>query len=218
MTTTEFAEAIGATNPTVSRYETGKLRPSRSMLLLLYAFAETAEERRPIVDALGGVPDQVKSSQEQFQRDLAVAQAEVAKVLREERSAPETRRWMLGLALQIGRQREIPLWLPTIMSLWNRYRNNVRMACTISALGDRMVDAIREEEIREELSTPTHEEQQKMRVMIRCPQTGAAVFTGVTVSGEDFKRGDFREMQVFCPHCHIFHQWEKADAYLENAA
>ena len=51
-TMVEFAEMIGCRQSTVSRYESGKLVPGRSVLILLLQLAQGAE-RGPILDALG---------------------------------------------------------------------------------------------------------------------------------------------------------------------
>lgn len=47
-----FALRLGCKQNTVSQYESGKLEPSRSMLLLLANLATTAEEREPIISSL----------------------------------------------------------------------------------------------------------------------------------------------------------------------
>jgi len=51
-TMVEFAEMIGCRQSTVSRYESGKLVPGRSVLILLLQLAQGAE-RGPILDVLG---------------------------------------------------------------------------------------------------------------------------------------------------------------------
>lgn len=51
-TMVEFAEMIGCRQSTVSRYESGKLVPGRSVLILLLQLAQKAE-RGPLLDALG---------------------------------------------------------------------------------------------------------------------------------------------------------------------
>jgi transcriptional regulator with XRE-family HTH domain len=51
----EFAEMIGCRQSTVSRYESGKLIPGRSVQLLILQLAQGAE-RKPILDALGVGP------------------------------------------------------------------------------------------------------------------------------------------------------------------
>ena len=48
----QFAEMIGCEQSTVSRYESGRLIPGRSVLILLLQLAEDAE-RTPILTALG---------------------------------------------------------------------------------------------------------------------------------------------------------------------
>lgn len=48
----EFAETLGTQQSTISRYEGGKLVPSKSILILLYLLA-VDDERPEIADALG---------------------------------------------------------------------------------------------------------------------------------------------------------------------
>jgi transcriptional regulator with XRE-family HTH domain len=55
MSMTEFAKEIGSTQSTVSRYEAGKLNPSRTVLLLLLQLAE-GPERDAILGYLGVEP------------------------------------------------------------------------------------------------------------------------------------------------------------------
>ncbi len=49
---TEFAEMIGADQSTISRYESGQVLPSKTVLILLLLLAE-GEERAAISDAMG---------------------------------------------------------------------------------------------------------------------------------------------------------------------
>lgn len=51
-TMAQFADMIGCRQSTVSRYESGKLIPGRTVLILLLQYAQ-ASERPPILDALG---------------------------------------------------------------------------------------------------------------------------------------------------------------------
>lgn len=48
----EFADLIGCKQSTVSRYESGKLVPGRSVLILLLQLAQ-GSERTPVLNALG---------------------------------------------------------------------------------------------------------------------------------------------------------------------
>jgi len=48
-----FAARIGLNHSTISLYESGKLVPSRSMLIMLFQLAATAEEKSSILDAMG---------------------------------------------------------------------------------------------------------------------------------------------------------------------
>ena len=52
MTMTEFASLIGSDNSTISRYEAGRIIPSKPVLILLLLLAH-AEERKPFMEALG---------------------------------------------------------------------------------------------------------------------------------------------------------------------
>lgn len=52
-TQVEFARELGVRHSAVSRYEAGKLSPSRSIMLLLLQLAETDEEKQPLREALG---------------------------------------------------------------------------------------------------------------------------------------------------------------------
>jgi endogenous inhibitor of DNA gyrase (YacG/DUF329 family) len=54
-----------------------------------------------------------------------------------------------------------------------------------------------------------------LRVMIRCPNTGRAVDTGVeTTSQEEFASEVLVGQSVACPHCGQTHTWSKPDAFL----
>jgi hypothetical protein len=52
-------------------------------------------------------------------------------------------------------------------------------------------------------------------VMIRCPVTQKPVFTGLQMtSPEEFARGIYKNVSVYCPHCKSEHRWEKDEAFL----
>jgi hypothetical protein len=55
-------------------------------------------------------------------------------------------------------------------------------------------------------------------VMIRCPQTGRAVATGIETEPEDFKRFPRVESRSTCPACGREHVWNVADAFLSSDA
>jgi endogenous inhibitor of DNA gyrase (YacG/DUF329 family) len=55
------------------------------------------------------------------------------------------------------------------------------------------------------------------RLMIRCPQTGKPVFTGMDMPPAAFDRATLESNTVRCPHCGEPHTWQKADAYLEES-
>ena len=53
---TEFAESLGTDQSTISRYESGQLVPSKTVLILLFLLA-CEEERGAIRDAMGDVSE-----------------------------------------------------------------------------------------------------------------------------------------------------------------
>jgi endogenous inhibitor of DNA gyrase (YacG/DUF329 family) len=53
-------------------------------------------------------------------------------------------------------------------------------------------------------------------MMIRCPETGRPVNTGIAVSREIFALAAMQGYLAPCPACRKQHTWEKADAYLES--
>ncbi|MFC2003443.1 hypothetical protein ACFLV4_05825 [Chloroflexota bacterium] len=55
------------------------------------------------------------------------------------------------------------------------------------------------------------------RVMIKCPRTGKAVDTGVSMSKESFERSIFKDNEMGnCPACAGRHVWSNEDAFLED--
>lgn len=52
MTMVEFADLIGATNSTISKYESGRLVPSKTVLILLFLLADESE-KSGLREALG---------------------------------------------------------------------------------------------------------------------------------------------------------------------
>ncbi len=55
------------------------------------------------------------------------------------------------------------------------------------------------------------------RVVITCPQTGHAVFTGIQMDEESFRGARFAdEVMKACPSCGQTHVWSKEDVRLES--
>jgi len=55
------------------------------------------------------------------------------------------------------------------------------------------------------------------KVMIRCPETGEPVYTGLSMDKRSFEL-DFVQSNVLvkCPACEKDHVWSKDDAFLEE--
>lgn len=54
-------------------------------------------------------------------------------------------------------------------------------------------------------------------VMIKCPQTGGQVSTGIETDVATFERLPDADAQLNCPQCGQVHVWRKADAALVDA-
>jgi hypothetical protein len=189
------------------------------MLLLLYGLAETPSERSVIAQALGGVPDELRVKEEQLSREAEDLRVKLERELQNLRSNPINRQRFAEYAVAMISQPEVPLWLLNMMRLWALYRDEPGARAEFEeALGrlDLRLELLKpkDERIAESRTAPRGVK----RVMICCPETKEPVFTGVELTSQDFKNGDFRDMEVWCPHCHISHRWNKADAFLESVA
>ncbi|MBN8957120.1 MAG: hypothetical protein J0H17_11215 [Rhizobiales bacterium] len=51
-------------------------------------------------------------------------------------------------------------------------------------------------------------------IMIRCPETGSEISTGIECEDDDFKKLPFVITQTACPSCGREHSWSKSDAWL----
>lgn len=54
------------------------------------------------------------------------------------------------------------------------------------------------------------------RVMIQCPRTGRAVFTGIAMNAASFESSTLLRNTLRCPACGEDHTWDKKDAHLEG--
>jgi hypothetical protein len=53
-------------------------------------------------------------------------------------------------------------------------------------------------------------------IMIRCPETGSEISTGIECEDDDFRRLPFVITQTTCPSCGREHRWSKSDAWLND--
>lgn len=53
-------------------------------------------------------------------------------------------------------------------------------------------------------------------IMIRCPETGSEISTGIECEDDDFKKLPFIITQISCPSCGCEHSWSKSDAWLND--
>jgi hypothetical protein len=54
------------------------------------------------------------------------------------------------------------------------------------------------------------------KIMIRCPQTGRSIETGMEMDAERFQRMPVFFSRAYCPHCRIYHEWFAAHAWVEE--
>jgi hypothetical protein len=54
------------------------------------------------------------------------------------------------------------------------------------------------------------------RLMIKCPETRRAIYTGLMLTRTEFPDADLQVADIKCPHCGKTHSWSKPDAYLEG--
>jgi hypothetical protein len=53
-------------------------------------------------------------------------------------------------------------------------------------------------------------------VMVKCPQTGRAIPTGITIDRESFRRRPVFYSRTHCPSCRIDHAWFAQDAWVDE--
>jgi transcriptional regulator with XRE-family HTH domain len=107
-----FARRLGCTQSTISGYESGKIAPSRSMLLLLLPLAQ-GEERTAILDTLGVDRDHQEGwGPGELEQELEGLEAYLGAGGRKEFKTDSPRRDFIRLAKQIASQRKsVPVWL-----------------------------------------------------------------------------------------------------------
>ncbi|MBV8917884.1 hypothetical protein [Bradyrhizobium sp.] len=54
-------------------------------------------------------------------------------------------------------------------------------------------------------------------VMVRCPQTGRAIPTGIKIDRDSFRRRPVFYSRTHCPACQIDHTWFAQDAWVHEA-
>ena len=56
------------------------------------------------------------------------------------------------------------------------------------------------------------------RIMINCPKTGKAIYTGMSMDEESFEQDSnaFSQTGTPCSECGEVHKWQRQDAFLED--
>ncbi|HZZ78436.1 MAG TPA: helix-turn-helix transcriptional regulator [Gemmataceae bacterium] len=223
MTQAEFASMLGLTHGAISKYESGKASPSRTVLLLYLALAE-GREKPAIFEAIGGVqnlkdlwrPGAIEAAMQGLREHRRAAEQQGASVL-----LADFAKEALGILDDRGPMDPV---LVEVVREWRKHghradaREIFRKAQAYLEVELSRLGLLQPRSERPENRRQARPDSAPHRVMILCPETGQPVFTGVTVTAEEFRTGEIRNMEVWCPHCHISHYWEKADAYLEDVA
>ena len=55
-------------------------------------------------------------------------------------------------------------------------------------------------------------------VMVKCPQTGRAIPTGIKIDRDSFRRRPVFYGHTDCPICHINHTWFAQEAWVHETA
>ena len=53
-------------------------------------------------------------------------------------------------------------------------------------------------------------------VMVKCPQTGHAISTGIKTDRESFRRSTVFFSRTLCPFCRTDHAWFARDAWVDE--
>jgi transcriptional regulator with XRE-family HTH domain len=121
----EFARHLGCTHSTISGYESEKITPSASMLLLLLPLAQ-GSERKALLDALGVEKDQQEGwAPGEIERELEVFEGFVSAGGRQTPNLANPRREFVDLAKDIAgdKTRDVPPWLVEVLRFWIKFRD-----------------------------------------------------------------------------------------------
>jgi len=239
----EFAELLGCSRNTVSRYELDELTPSRSMLLLILPMAE-GDERGYLLDHLGLSPweveglesDEVKSGVRQFEEF-------VAKGGIDKRAKKDLVREFAELALEVVRSPERPMTraMVDILKKWVTWRDwekardlfekvavyldielkpfevgqNQKLAEPLGAIRSTSSEggSLKDSSRIFEKKDPRYDSA-PLHLMAICPEKKQSYWTGVTISQRRFDMLDEIRYQAPCQHCGITHTVHKKDVFL----
>lgn len=144
-TMVQFAQRLGVKQSAVSRYESGKLNPSQTILLLLHSLAESASEKEAVNAALGSVPVELATREEAFLQLAKGVAADLNAVLRAQGTSSAMREQFRDLVVELAGEKYIPLWLVNVMKLWRRYKMDAdadsEFAEAVAALDSKLYDA-----------------------------------------------------------------------------
>jgi len=53
-------------------------------------------------------------------------------------------------------------------------------------------------------------------IMVRCPNTGRSIETGMEMEAAHFQRMPVFFSRTYCPHCRLHHEWFAAHAWVNE--
>ena len=215
----EFARNLGLTHAAVSKYEAGKLIPSRSILLLLLPLAE-GDESGPILEALGAIPTDSHEWEAEMRVRMAAARKKMADEFGKTKDSRAARERFFDLAMEIVQSGRAPFPLIRAMELW---RDNSGSAAARAAYADAMMALATDlDRIERGLAPvgkkPATKQPESIigKVMMQCPTTKKWFDTGSRMRSRDFEVSDFGGLAVFCPHCQMSHPFDKMRATVQQ--
>lgn len=221
----QFAERLGLTQGSVSRYEAGKLQPSRSILLLLLQLAE-GDEREPILEALGEVPSEMQLWEADLNRRVDEARKELSEFFAKMEGGQRARERFFDLAMEIVRSGRTPLPLIRAMELWRDHAGSsaarevyeeavMALATDLDRVERGLAPVGKKLAARQPDSQTVRKADRELPIMSLCPTHKKWFSTGATMTRSGFKIFDFgKDWQVNCPHCGMPHYFKKEFAKL----
>lgn len=210
-----FSKSLGLSHSAVSGYESGRIIPSRSMLLLLLPLASEEAEKAPILEALDETPHQLRAWEEQFTVEAERVMQRIRDEIVVNENSPKKRQRLLEVCACLVRADSVPTAITRFLELWLDRGNfpGVREAFeeVVAELCSE-VDSLIEKNRGRGTVSPSYIAK---KVMMQCPTTEKWFDTGSRMSRSEFRTSDFGELAVFCPHCQMSHRFDKLRARVQ---
>lgn len=139
LTMKDFAVKLGVDQGTVSRYESGKVRGSKSVLLLLAQLAEPGPERRAIEIEMSDDPAVRRELlREQFSESAKAVTEQLRRRVADLEHSDPAKAEFLRLALRIAERGRVPLWLLVALRKWDQHGHDPAAAGVFEDVATRL--------------------------------------------------------------------------------